>query len=73
MPFTATAAGSKHVYPGPSPDPADIAGLIEDEGVTITAGVPTVWLGLMDYAEDNDLDLSELDTVIVGGSAPPNR
>lgn len=71
MPFTATAAGSKHVYPGPSPDPADIAGLIEDEGVTITAGVPTVWLGLMDYAEDNDLDLSELDTVIVGGSAAP--
>ena len=71
MPFTATAAGAKHVYPGPSPDPADIAGLIEDEGVTITAGVPTVWLGLMDYAEDNDLDLSELDTVIVGGSAAP--
>ena len=71
MPFSATAAGAKHVYPGPSPDPADIAGLIEDEGVTITAGVPTVWLGLMDYAEDNDLDLSELDTVIVGGSAAP--
>ena len=71
MPFTATAAGAKHVYPGPSPDPEDIAGLIEDEGVTISAGVPTVWLGLMDYAEDNDLDLSELDTVIVGGSAAP--
>ena len=71
MPFTATAAGAKHVYPGPSPDPEDIAGLIEDEGVTITAGVPTVWLGLMDYAEDNDLDLSALDTVIVGGSAAP--
>ncbi|MCY4730184.1 long-chain fatty acid--CoA ligase [Natronomonas gomsonensis] len=71
MPFTATAAGSKHVYPGPSPDPEDIVHLIEEEGVTISAGVPTVWLGLMDYAEDNDVDLSELDTVIVGGSAAP--
>ena len=71
MPFTATAGGAKHVYPGPSPDPADLAGLIEDEGVTITAGVPTVWLGLMEYAEETDLDLSSLDTVIVGGSAAP--
>ncbi|CAI50166.1 acyl-CoA synthetase [Natronomonas pharaonis DSM 2160] len=71
MPFTATAAGSKHVYPGPEPDPEDLAQLIEEEGVTITAGVPTVWLGLMDYAEENDLDLSALDTVIVGGSAAP--
>jgi len=71
MPFTATAAGAKHVYPGPSPDPEDIAHLIETEGVTITAGVPTVWFGLMEYAENNDLDLSALDTVIVGGSAAP--
>ena len=71
MPFTATAAGAKHVYPGPSPDPRDIANLLENEGVTITAGVPTVWLGLMDYCKNNDVDLSALDTVIVGGSAAP--
>ncbi|WP_336136828.1 long-chain fatty acid--CoA ligase [Natronomonas amylolytica] len=71
MPFTATAAGSKHVYPGPSPEPEDLAHLIENEGVTITAGVPTVWLGLMEYAEENEVDLSSLDTVIVGGSAAP--
>ncbi len=71
MPFTATAAAAKHVYPGPSPNPEDLAHLIEEEGVTITAGVPTVWLGLMEYAESNDLDLSALDTVIVGGSAAP--
>jgi len=71
MPFTATAAGAKQVFPGPSPEPADLAGLIEEEGVTITAGVPTVWLGLMDYCKDNDVDLSTLDTVIVGGSAAP--
>ncbi|WP_255149967.1 long-chain fatty acid--CoA ligase [Halorarius halobius] len=71
MPFTATAGGSKHVYPGPSPEPEDIASLIEEEGVTVTAGVPTVWLGLMDYCKENDVDLSTLDTVIVGGSAAP--
>jgi len=71
MPFTATAAGAKHVYPGPSPEPEDIATLLEEEGVTITAGVPTVWLGLMEYTEDHDVDLSALDTVVVGGSAAP--
>jgi len=71
MPFTATAGGAKQVYPGPSPDPEDIAYLIEEEGVTITAGVPTVWLGLMEYEKENDLDLSNLETVIVGGSAAP--
>ncbi|WP_255196375.1 long-chain fatty acid--CoA ligase [Halorarius litoreus] len=71
MPFTATAAGAKHVYPGPQPDPEDIANLIQNEGVTVTAGVPTVWLGLMDYCKNNDVDLSTLDTVIVGGSAAP--
>jgi fatty-acyl-CoA synthase len=71
LPFAATAGGAKHVYPGPSPEPADVAGLIEDEGVTVTAGVPTVWLGLMEYVEDHDVDLTTLDRVVVGGSAAP--
>jgi len=71
MPYTATAAGAKQVYPGPKPSPADLAGLIEDEGVTLTAGVPTVWLGLMEYMEETDVDLSALDTVVVGGAAAP--
>lgn len=71
LPFTATAAGAKHVYPGPSPDPADIAGLLENEGVTLSAGVPTVWLGLQDYMRDHDVDLSSLERVVVGGSAAP--
>ncbi len=72
MPFSTTAAGAKHVYPGPSPEPEDLAQLIEEEGVTITAGVPTVWLGLQEYMQaGNDVDLSQLDTVIIGGSAAP--
>ena len=71
MPFAATAAGAKQVFPGPSPEPADIAALIEDEGVTITAGVPTVWLGLLEYAEENDVDMSSLEKVVIGGAAAP--
>ena len=72
MPFTTTAAGAKHVYPGPSPEPEDLATLIEEEGVTVTAGVPTVWLGLQEYIQaGNDVDLSSLESVIIGGSAAP--
>jgi len=71
MPFSTTAAGAKHVYPGPAPEPEDIANLIENEGVTLTAGVPTVWLGLLEYAEENEVDLSSLERIIIGGSAAP--
>jgi fatty-acyl-CoA synthase len=71
LPFSTTAAGAKHVFPGPSPDPEDLAHLIEQEEVTVTAGVPTIWLGMMEYAEANDPDLSSLDKVVVGGSAAP--
>jgi fatty-acyl-CoA synthase len=71
MPFAATAAGAKQVFPGPSPEPSDIASLIEDEGVTMTAGVPTVWLGLLEYAEENEIDMSSLEKVVIGGAAAP--
>ncbi|MDJ1432745.1 long-chain fatty acid--CoA ligase [Halostagnicola sp. A-GB9-2] len=71
LPFTATAAGAKHVYPGPAPDPADLVSLIEDEGVTLSAGVPTVWLGILEYLEENDADLSSLERIVIGGSAAP--
>ena len=71
MPYSTTATGAKHVYPGPAPEPADLAGLIENEGVTITAGVPTVWLGLLEYLGANDVDLSSLERIVIGGSAAP--
>ncbi|WP_435345656.1 long-chain fatty acid--CoA ligase [Haloarchaeobius sp. HRN-SO-5] len=71
LPFSTTAAGAKHVYPGPSPEPADLVHLIEEEEVTLTAGVPTVWLGILEYARDNEVDLSSLERIIIGGSAAP--
>ena len=71
IPFATTAAGAKHVFPGPSPDPADIARLIEEEGVTIAAGVPTVWLGLLEYMDEADVDLSTLEEIYIGGAAAP--
>jgi len=73
LPYAATAAGAKHVYPGPSPDPADLVDLIEREGVTLTAGVPTVWLGVLDHLDTHDADLSSLERIVVGGAAPPER
>jgi len=73
LPYAATAAGAKHVYPGPSPDPADLVDLIESEGVTLTAGVPTVWLGVLEYLQDHDADLSTLERIVIGGAAPPER
>ena len=71
LPFATTAAGAKHVYPGDSPSPADLAALIEDERVTFIAGVPTVWTGLLEYLTDNEVDLSTLERIVIGGSAAP--
>ena len=69
LPFSCTMAGSKQVFPGPSPTPADIAQLIQDEKVTFAAAVPTVWLGVLDVAEN--YDLSSMKRLVAGGSAVP--
>ena len=71
LPFAATWMGSKQVLPGPRADPKVLAGLIAEERVSLTAGVPTVWLGLQQLAEREPVDLSSLRYVICGGSAPP--
>ncbi|USZ77670.1 long-chain fatty acid--CoA ligase [Halorussus vallis] len=71
FPYAATMAGAKQVYPSPSPDAADLVELIEAEGVTLTAGVPTVWIDMLDYLDDHDADISSLERIVVGGSAAP--
>jgi fatty-acyl-CoA synthase len=71
LPFSATMAGAKQVYPGPSPDAETLAHLIESEDVTLTAGVPTVWIRLLEYLDDHDVDVGSLERIVVGGSAAP--
>ena len=73
MPFTATMVGAKMVLPGPHLDPASIVELFEREKVTITGGVPTIWMGVLQYLDANPgaFDLSSMRAMYVGGSAVP--
>jgi fatty-acyl-CoA synthase len=73
LPFTCTMLGAKQVFPGPHLDPANLLDLIQHERVTVTGGVPTVWLGILDALDKNPkgYDTSSLKTLIVGGSAAP--
>jgi fatty-acyl-CoA synthase len=72
LPYAATLAGAKLVLPGQySADPAALAELIETERVTCTAGVPTVWIGLLQHLQTHDADLSSVRRIIGGGSAVP--
>jgi len=71
LPYAVTMTGAKQVYPGPSPSAADLADLIETEGITFTAGVPTVWINLLEHAAETGADLSALERILTGGSAVP--
>jgi fatty-acyl-CoA synthase len=71
-PFMATTVGASIVYPGPDLSPAGLVGLIEQEAVTFSAGVPTVWLGIQQHLMDHpDADISSIRTFLCGGSAVP--
>jgi fatty-acyl-CoA synthase len=71
MPFAAVWFGTSLVLPGPNFTPKFIAELIEKERVTITAGVPTIWLGLLKELDEGFYDMSSLRGVLCGGSAAP--
>ncbi|MBY0123091.1 long-chain fatty acid--CoA ligase [Bacillus sp. S/N-304-OC-R1] len=71
LPFAAVWFGTNLVMPGPYFTPKLIAELIQEEKVTITAGVPTIWLGLLKELEENSYDMSSLRAVLCGGSAAP--
>lgn len=71
LPFAATWFGTTQVLPGPQFTPQILAQLIQDEKVTITAGVPTIWLALLNELEKGDYDTSSLRSVLCGGSAAP--
>ena len=69
LPYIATNAGARLVLPGPRMAPGDLAELIETEKVTFTAGVPTIWQGMLRL--DPAPDLSSLKEIVCGGSAVP--
>ena len=69
--FSCAAAGAKLVMPGQKLDGASVYELLETEGVTFSAAVPTVWLGLLTHMRENGLGLSTLKRVVIGGSAVP--
>ncbi|WP_197414455.1 long-chain fatty acid--CoA ligase [Bacillus sp. FJAT-29937] len=71
LPFAAVWFGTNLVMPGPYFTPKLLAELIQKEKVTITAGVPTIWLGLLKELEENKYDMSSLRSVLCGGSAAP--
>jgi acyl-CoA synthetase (AMP-forming)/AMP-acid ligase II len=72
IPYGAAMVGAKLVLPGARMgDGEALQGLIEREGVTLSAGVPTVWLALLGYLRDSGKSIDSLQRVIVGGSACP--
>ena len=73
LPFTATMLGAKQVMPHRFMDPKSLLDLMAAEEVTISAGVPTIWQGAKAAleAEPKRWDLSKLERLTCGGSAPP--
>jgi len=71
IPYVAPMVGAKLVFPGPNLDGKSIHDLFEQEGVTYSAGVPTVWLGLLAHVQQNNLKFGKLTRTVIGGSACP--
>lgn len=69
--FVGPMCGAKLVMPGAKLDGPSVYELLETEGVTFTAAVPTVWLGLLAFLRDNNLKPTTLKRVVIGGSAVP--
>jgi fatty-acyl-CoA synthase len=71
IPYAAPIGGARLVLPGPRLDGASLYELMETERVTVSAGVPTIWLGLMQHLEQHGLRFSTMRRTAVGGSAMP--
>ena len=73
LPFAATWFGARQVLPGPHPRASTIVDLIEQEAVTVTAAVPTVWFDVAQELQERPRSLTSLRMVLNGGSAVPLR
>lgn len=70
-PYAAAMSGAKMVFPGAQMDGASIYELMETEQVTMSLGVPTVWLMLLSYMKENNKTFSSMKKTVIGGSAAP--
>jgi fatty-acyl-CoA synthase len=71
LPYACALVGAKLVLPGAKRDGASLHTLMEQEGVTMSAGVPTVWMALLQYLHDSGQRFTTLRRVVVGGAACP--
>ncbi|MEY4766645.1 MAG: hypothetical protein RI907_3318 [Pseudomonadota bacterium] len=71
LPYSSAMIGCRLVLPGHHLDGASLYNLFEDEKVTFSAGVPTIWLGLINHAKTNNLKFSTFKRTVIGGSACP--
>ncbi len=69
VPYAAAMSGTRLVMPGPALDGASVAKLFNDEGVTFSLGVPTVWLGLIKHMDETGAKFRTFRRMLVGGSA----
>lgn len=71
LPYTALLVGAKQVLPGPFLDPTSLLDLMEEEKVTVAAGVPTIWMGMREALDAKPRNLKA--RMVVGGSAAPEQ
>ena len=73
LPYACAMVGANQVFPGSFMQPHELAQLIQDEKVTVAAGVPTLWIGLHEHLKHKTYDFSNLRVMISGGSAMPRN
>src|SRR5919202_37070 len=71
LPYASTMVGAKQVFPGNSMQPDRVLQLMQDERVTLGAGVPTIWIGALPLLQSGKYDISSVTRIACGGSAAP--
>jgi fatty-acyl-CoA synthase len=71
LPYASTMVGAKQVFPGNAMQPDRVLQLMQDERVTLGAGVPTIWIGALPLLESGKYDISSVTRIVCGGSAAP--
>ena len=71
LPVTGVMVGADQIFAGANPQPPDICRMIQNERITFTGAVPTVWIAIKELCEKEGYDISSLRTIAIGGSAAP--